>query len=276
MSKMLDFFKTAIEKNRVGHSYLFVGQDEQEKKKTAIGFAQMLNCEKGEEEICGSCYSCRKLKELIHPDLKIITPEDSLKIDEIRELQRWISLRPYSAKWKVAFILSGQLMTEEAANALLKTLEEPPAHSLLIIFSDSIRGLLPTIVSRCQIVRFTLLNPRQMSGCPESFRDNLTGLTPFNNEKELLTKTKGEREEIFRAAICWWRDILIFKLSRNKIFLFNKQKAEAIEKEEKKYSYEELEKNIELINQTYNLLKHNVNPKIAFANMRERINEATI
>ncbi|MCD6094086.1 MAG: hypothetical protein J7J51_04810 [Candidatus Omnitrophica bacterium] len=257
---MLNFFKTAIKKGRVSHSYLFVGENEEEKKRVALEFTQMLGCSTNPP----------------HPDLKIIAPEGSLKIDEIRELERWISLKPYSAKWKVTFILRGELMTEEAANALLKTLEEPPAHSLLIIFSNNIRGLLPTIVSRCQIVRFTLLNNSPMANSPDIASGDLTGLTSLENEKDLLTKSKEEREEIFRRVLSWWRDILIFKLSRNKKFLFNKGKVEAIEREAERYSCEELEQNIEIINQTNNLLKHNVNPKIAFASMRLKLNEATI
>ena len=259
---MLSFFKTAIKKNRIGHSYLFVGQDEEKKEDTAIGLAQMLNCQTGEGNICGSCYSCRKIKELSHPDLKIIRAKDSLKIDEIRELQHWVSLKPYSAKWKVAFIINAQLMTEEAANALLKTLEEPPLHSLLIIFSDTTRNLLPTIVSRCQILRF---------GAKD--KEIFSKGDPFKNlgEKEFLNRWKEEREGIFKAALCWWRDILIFKLSRDKQLLFNKQEAKMIEKEEKKYSQTELEKKIELVSKTYNLLKHNANPKIAFANMRLKL-----
>ncbi len=260
------YFGIAIKKHRIGHSYIFVGENEKEKKRIGIDFAQMLNCKTKEGEICETCYSCRKIGELAHPDLKVIIPEESLKIDEIRQLQRWISLKPYSARWKVALILKGELLTEEAANALLKTLEEPPTHSLLIISVCNTENILSTIVSRCQIIRLNkYLSPERIEKKTEN---NIQG-DPFKYiDEKKLSKSKEEWGEIFRAALYWCRDVLILKSNGREETLFNRQKIGKVKEQAEKYSLIELENKIETITKTYNLLRNNANPKIAFANMR--------
>lgn len=273
---MIEGFKEAIRKNRVGHSYLFVGGNE-EARKIGIKFAQMLNCEQKEGEICGSCYSCQKLDALTHPDLEIISVDefreenkenrrsDSLKIEQIRKLKTWISLKPYCARYKIGFILDAQLLTEEASNALLKTLEEPPIHSLLIIFADSTYSLVPTIVSRCQIIRFPAGQVKT--------EDIHSALTLLQDKEALLSKSRLEWKEILHTGLRWWRDILIFKLCAESKVLFNKEKIELIRKESERYSLEQVKRKMEVLEKSYNLINRNLNPKIVFANMLEGLKD---
>ena len=148
-----------VNEGRVGHSYLFFGPDGIGKRTIAIKFAQALNCDEYRDDICGECLSCRKIGGMNHPDLFLIEPDgEYIKIEQARELQRKINLKVYEGKKKVVIINQAQKMTIEAANALLKVLEEPPPDTVLILLANNRDSLLPTIVSRCQIIRFNLLN----------------------------------------------------------------------------------------------------------------------
>ncbi|MBO8125635.1 MAG: DNA polymerase III subunit delta' [Firmicutes bacterium] len=140
-----------IRTGRVGHAYLLVGPEGTGKKSLALAFAAALNCS-AENKPCGLCRSCRRIAEGNHPDLVVFEPEGrSFKIEQIRRLQQLIAFKPYEGNYKV-FILDGaESFTDQAANSLLKTLEEPPLHSVLILLANK-NLLLPTITSRCTVV----------------------------------------------------------------------------------------------------------------------------
>jgi len=115
-------------------------------------FAQSLNCQ-GSPKPCGQCLSCRKIVSGNHPDVRIFDQEDeTLKIDQIRELQQELSLSPYESPYRVVLLCNFERATTSAANALLKTLEEPAEQVVLILTATDPSKLLPTIVSRCQIL----------------------------------------------------------------------------------------------------------------------------
>jgi len=142
----------AIDTNHVAHAYLFTGPANVGKTHLAKEMAAALNCT-GHMPPCGSCRACVKVAQGTHPDLLLIEPgKGSIKIDQIRELQRQLALSPYEGRWRVAVIADFQAATVEAANALLKTLEEPPARVVLILTATDASLLLPTIVSRCQLL----------------------------------------------------------------------------------------------------------------------------
>ena len=149
--------RRSLAANRVAHAYLFEGIDGCGKMLTAFSLVEALFC--GSPEPCGACPACRKMANRQHPDLHLLEPEKGvIKIDRIREIQRELSLRPADAPKKACIVCQADRMNQAAANAFLKTLEEPPGNALLILLSDTPTALLPTILSRCQRLRFNPLS----------------------------------------------------------------------------------------------------------------------
>ncbi|WP_447979787.1 DNA polymerase III subunit delta' [Candidatus Nitrospira bockiana] len=150
--------RAAVARDRVAHAYLFYGEDAIGKRLMAVRFAQALNCEAAEAG-CGTCRSCRQIESYTHPDALLIEPDreqanPQVKIEQIREIEQQIIYRPLIGRFKVVVIDEADRMTLGAANALLKTLEEPPAHSVFILISSKPFALPATITSRCQGLRF--------------------------------------------------------------------------------------------------------------------------
>lgn len=157
----VSFIKTAIGRDTVAHAYLFAGIDGIGKVSTAVTFAKALNCRQENGDSCDICPSCRKIGSNNHPDVLRIAPDEvqaTIKISSIRVIEQKVSLRPYEAKKKVCVIEDAHLMTAEASNSLLKTLEEPPPDSVFILTTSNISGLFGTIVSRCQVIKFSPLS----------------------------------------------------------------------------------------------------------------------
>ncbi len=144
---------------RVAQSILLSGPPQVGKATLGRYLAQYLNCQ-AENKPCGQCGACRKTGQGHHPDVRLLDGTDPLKIDDIRTLQRDLSLSPYEGYYRVVLLANFERATTAAANALLKTLEEPAAQVVLILTAIDPGGLLPTIVSRCQVVALRPL-PRQ-------------------------------------------------------------------------------------------------------------------
>lgn len=153
----------SLKTGSVAHAYLFYGPESTGKKLTAVELAKALNCQTcGPEDSCGTCPSCDKIQRGIHPDFFLLEPvkntptarEAIIKIEAVRELQKKLSYLPYEGKTKVAIINDAEKMNPQAANSFLKTLEEPPSHTVVILIASNPHRLLPTIVSRCQGIRF--------------------------------------------------------------------------------------------------------------------------
>lgn len=141
-----------IEKKRISHAYIFAGPEKDVKVVTALEMAKILNCEN--RNGCGKCAGCLEVSKRIHPDITIYSSDTSIKIKDIREFIRFMSLSKMTGAYKIGIITEGELLTEQAANSLLKILEEPPANSCIIIITPNLYTLLATIRSRCQILRF--------------------------------------------------------------------------------------------------------------------------
>lgn len=166
---VVEKFRTALTQRRMASTFLFVGPVGCGKRTFALKLAQSLLCDRVNEDQlspCGDCSACKQVLAGTHPDIDVVgKPEDksSIPIDlligsdekRMREgLCFRISLKPYSGKRKIAIIDDADYLFSEAANCLLKTLEEPPPKSVLILLSTSEQRQLPTIRSRCQVVRF--------------------------------------------------------------------------------------------------------------------------
>ncbi len=159
---------TFLRDGNIPHALLFAGTKGVGKRTTALQFAMACNChvtDSGsvhDDDIsipCGQCRTCRKIESGNHPDVIHIEPSGSLiRIAQIRELSHTLLMRPYEARIRVVILSDAQTMNPEASNALLKMLEEPPDHTVLILTTDETSNLLPTIVSRCQQIRFKPLS----------------------------------------------------------------------------------------------------------------------
>lgn len=146
--------RQALEEGELSHAYLFTGPPGVGKGTLARALASALLCQ-GSPRPCGECRSCRLVASGNHPDLFWVQPESEagrLKVEQVRELQRHLSLTPNMATHRVAVLDRFDQATPSAANALLKTLEEPPDFVVLILLAPDTDSLLPTVVSRCQVV----------------------------------------------------------------------------------------------------------------------------
>ncbi len=155
----VSLLSASLAHGRVGHAYLITGPDQVGKGTLALTFAQALNCEApAPQRPCGECRTCRLIASGHHPDLHLLQPEVSargkptIKIDEIRDLQRDLSLSTHEARYRVAIISQFEAANLNAANAFLKTLEEPPPRVILILTAGEADALLPTIASRCRTI----------------------------------------------------------------------------------------------------------------------------
>jgi DNA polymerase-3 subunit delta' len=160
----------SLAKGKISHAYLFVGPHQIGKTTLALSFAKALNCH-NEVRPCGSCRACLKISRGLHPDVQVVESRGpTIGIDTIRTIQRGASLSPYEGRWKVYIICEMEKATVEASNCLLKTLEEPPPHVVLILTAKGKELLLPTIVSRCQVLS---LKPLPIEVVEEALRIRL-------------------------------------------------------------------------------------------------------
>ncbi len=148
----VELLQRSLDSRRLSHAYLFAGPPHLGKTSLGLYLARALNCLDQEIRPCGRCGACRKIGSGLHPDVRVIDePGSSLKIDQIRQLQKEMALAPFEGRSRVYVLCDFQQATVEAANCLLKTLEEPPPKVVLILTATQVGLLMPTIVSRCQV-----------------------------------------------------------------------------------------------------------------------------
>ncbi len=175
--------------DKVVHSYLFLGNEGIGKKWAALQFAKALNCLEGamgKKDACDHCPSCKKIDHHLHPDVLVIEPEgQTLKVDQVRQMQKDLAYRPYEGQRRVCILDAADRMAPNMSNTLLKTLEEPPLHTVIILLANSPKWLLPTILSRCQPIHFHPL--------PISLVSNwLTGRNGIDEEEAHLLASLSE------------------------------------------------------------------------------------
>ncbi len=154
----VDMLRQHVVQHTERHASLFCGPPGVGRRTLALRFAQALNCTEMKEPgtPCGTCRECRQIDAMQHPDLLVVRSEgegDILKVDQVRAARRTLILKPYQSRWRVALFLRFQEANDSASNALLKMLEEAPEYAILILTAENAEGLLPTIVSRCEVLR---------------------------------------------------------------------------------------------------------------------------
>ena len=193
----------SLQQSRLSHAYLLAGPPQVGKMTLALDLARAVNCLSSEERPCGSCAQCRRIEAGVHTDVQVVglardertdRPRAEITIDQIRALTQTAALKPYEGAYRVFIIDGVERLNQYAANALLKTLEEPPAQVLLLLLTAEEEALLPTIRSRCQRLELRPLSEEAVTGL-------LVGEHGLSEERaRLLARLSGGRLEAALAA----------------------------------------------------------------------------
>ena len=196
--KTKELLKQSVISNRTSHSYLFLGKAGTGKRLIAQKFAKMVLCLKKEED-CNTCQSCIKFNSNNNPDFIFIEPEKgSIKIEQIRNMQKQVAQKPIISNNKICIINDADMMTPEAQNCLLKTLEEPPIYMTIILIGANESNFLVTIKSRCTIINFEPIKDEEIKKYLEDNFDykevnsNIINLANGSIGKAISLKDKAE------------------------------------------------------------------------------------
>ena len=309
----IDMLLAGQRESRLAHSYIFFGPEGSLKRQVAVEFAKSINCEIKKNDNCNSCSSCVRIDNLSHPDLFIISKEETktkISIDSIRYLSSRIALKSFEAKYKVVIIESAESMTQEAANSLLKVLEEPPKDTIFILLTSKIKALLDTIVSRSQVIRFKSLSRDEVASMlikdhdiSKKDADLLAVLSDRNISKAMrlyeqdiltfknsiitwflegslsqeeagsyiLTEKRPKQTEALDILIGFIRDVLVYKMTKDDSLIINIDKIDDILSLAETQDIQTLQENIEAIEKTKFAINANVNGKLALRLLQEKL-----
>lgn len=302
---IIQYIHNAVQENKVSHAYILNGERGSGKKMLASLFAMTLLCEKGGPDPCNECHSCKQADSGNHPDIIRVTHEkpNVISVDDIRkQVNNDIQIKPYQGPYKIYIIAEADLMTVQAQNALLKTIEEPPKYAVIFLLTENAEVLLPTITSRCVMlklrnIRDTLIKKYLMENLkiPDYKADMCTAFAQgnmgraimlanseyFNEIREeavQLLKYIGEMDisEITKAIkrintykleindyldiiMIWYRDVLLYKATKDMDKVVFKDQMTYIEERARKSSYEGIELILESLEKAKTRLKANVN-----------------
>ena len=298
---IVEQLQQTVASDRIAGAYLFVGPTGVGKETVARYFAQLIFCQQDAQPptVCGTCLACRKVDSGNHPDLQFIRPDGSLlKIGQIRELQKQIIYAPLEARRKVYILTDVDRMNAEAENCLLKTLEEPPASSVLILLTSNIRALLPTTRSRCQILQFhpmstqalTEILVEKFSVAPEQATtlaiaaDGAIGKALTRLEKgdvlteevpEILRETDPlaafrlaehfkDNPETLGELVTWYRDLLFLQQGAPSELITHIYSLEELQRIVPRYSHLRIQQAIQTVFDTKSLIENtNTNATLA-------------
>jgi DNA polymerase-3 subunit delta' len=274
--KQLAILRSALISQRLHHAYLFLGPEGVGKRTIAVSYAKAIHCRERNNDFCDRCENCRRIADGNHPDVRIIEPlaeKKEISIQQIRELERELNYRSFTGKQKVLIIDPATSMNLSAQNALLKTLEEPPRKTSIILIATHGGGLLPTLRSRCMRLSFAPLPRRDVAAYLQTKHGRAAEDAAFlasmsmgsigaalNLEENELLKSRREwagmlgalktadyqsamaaaealadsREqalEFLKWAESWYRDLLIYRVTRATDELVNLDMTEQIEQQ---------------------------------------------
>ncbi len=302
---IINYIRSAVEKDQVSHAYILNGERGAGKKLLANLFATTLLCEKGGPDPCNECHSCRQAESGNHPDIIRVTHEkpNSISVDDIREqVNNTIMIKPYQGPYKVYIIDHADMMTPQAQNALLKTIEEPPQYAVIMLLVENAEILLPTINSRCVMLRLryikdVLIKKYLMENLkvPDYKADLCTAFAQGNmghaimlansehfneireeavqmlrniHEMELseiietvnrITVYKVEISDYLDIVMVWYRDVLLYKATRDIETVVFKDQINYIKEQAKNSSYEGIQLILSSFERAKSRLKANVN-----------------
>lgn len=297
--------QNAIATNKVSHSYIFGGEAGSGKKLLASLFAMTLQCEKQGLDPCLKCESCKKALSKNHPDIINVIHEkpNTISVDEIRsQVVNDVGIKPYSGKYKIYMISEAEKMNPQAQNALLKTIEEPPEYVIIILLTNNVEAMLPTIQSRCVILNFKAvcdnlvreylmerlhipdyqadvtvsfaqgnIGKAEKAATSEEFSaisENALQILKYVHDMELyelvdairsMSNEKQNVNDYLDLFLLWYRDVLLFKATREIDNLVFKSEINYIKEQAMVSSYEGLEKIIKAIEKAKVRLGANVN-----------------
>lgn len=210
--RLVEGLRRALGTARLAHAYLFVGPQGVGKTTTALEFAKALQCSSSKDDSCDQCLSCRKVGERLHPDVIWVEPQGrQILVEQVREVQRRLMYKPLEGARRVVILKDAQELNLQAANALLKILEEPPGDTVMLLLADSESSLLPTVVSRCQKLRFAPLETQvvcaylqEQAGWDPETASKAARAAQGSIGKALLLKEEpvGSWEEEARGLLC--------------------------------------------------------------------------
>ena len=302
---IIQYIKDAVRQNKVSHAYILNGQRGSGKKMLAKLFAMTLQCESGEAEPCGECRSCIQANNGNQPDIITVKHEKpaSISVDDVRtQINGDIMIKPYSSPYKVYIVPEADLMTVQAQNAILKTIEEPPEYAIILLLTENADSLLPTIRSRCvmlklrnikdKLVKKYLMEQMQvpdyqadlcaafaqgnigraiMLAKSEHFneiKEDAIQLMKYIDEMELseivsaikeINKYKLEVADYLDIMTIWYRDVLLYKATKDVEGLVFGDQLKFIKQKASKSSYEGLENILASIEKAKVRIKANVN-----------------
>ena len=208
---IINYIRNAVREDKVSHAYILNGERGAGKKMLADLFAATLLCEKGGPDPCNECHSCRQAESGNHPDIIKVTHEkpNSISVDDIREqVNNTIMIKPYQGPYKVYIIPQADMMTPQAQNALLKTIEEPPEYAVIMLLTENADTLLPTINSRCVMLKLrnikdTLIKKYLMETMqvPDYKADMCTAFAQGNMGRAIMLANSEHFNEIRDEAV---------------------------------------------------------------------------
>ena len=218
-----DHFNKAIKNHKISHAYILTGEAGMGRKTIANAFAMTLLCEKDGSEPCMTCHSCKQVMSGNHPDLIYVKHEKpgSIGVDDVREqINDTIMIRPYSSYYKIYIVDEAEKMTVQAQNALLKTIEEPPAYAVIILITTNQEAFLPTILSRCVQMKlkplkdFTIKNYlTENLHIPEKDADICAAFARGNLGKAIHLASSDEFKELFQKVMVLVKNVRTMDIS---------------------------------------------------------------
>ena len=285
---IIQYIGNAVKTDKVSHAYILNGEKGSGKKLLASLFAMSLQCQDREEDgdACGKCQSCKQTVNNNQPDIIKVTHEkpSTISIDDIREqVNNDIVIKPYSSRYKIYIIADADMMTVQAQNALLKTIEEPPEYAVIMLLTENAETLLPTIRSRCvmlklrnikdQLVKKYLMEQMEIPDYKASehfneIKEEAVHLLRNINEMDLnelidavkrCMSYKLEISDYLDVIAIWYRDVLIYKATRNVDRVVFSDQLKYIKDRANKSSYEGIEIILDALEKAKSRLKANVN-----------------